>query len=52
MQRRPGTPVLYTSSRAVTDGMRSLFVEKNAFLPKPYTTPDLLWWIGNLLRAE
>jgi hypothetical protein len=31
--------------------MRSLFVEKSAFLPKPYTAPDLLWGIANLLRT-
>jgi CheY-like chemotaxis protein len=36
-QARPGVPVLYTSGRALTDGMKELFVERSSFLPKPYT---------------
>jgi hypothetical protein len=30
-------PVLYASGRLPTDGMKSLFVKRSAFLPKPYT---------------
>jgi len=38
---RPDLKVLYTSGQAVTDGMTALFVEKSAFLPKPYTVDQL-----------
>jgi DNA-binding NtrC family response regulator len=38
---RPNLKVLYTSGQAVTDGMMALFVEKSAFLPKPYTFEQL-----------
>jgi two-component system, response regulator PdtaR len=33
--------VLYTSCHVVTDGMKALFVEGAAFLPKPYTIDQL-----------
>jgi DNA-binding NtrC family response regulator len=38
--RRP--EMLYTSGQGVTDGMRALFVEKSAFLPKPYRVDQLV----------
>jgi DNA-binding NtrC family response regulator len=38
---RPDLQVLYTSCHALTDGMKALFVEKSAFLPKPYTIDQL-----------
>jgi DNA-binding NtrC family response regulator len=41
LKRRPGLRVLYTSCHSVTDGMKALFVEKSAFLPKPYTVDQL-----------
>jgi DNA-binding NtrC family response regulator len=37
----PELGVLYTSGQAETDGMNALFVEKGAFLPKPYTIDQL-----------
>ena len=40
-ERRPGLQVLYTSCHAVTDGMKALFVEGSAFLPKPYSVDQL-----------
>jgi two-component system cell cycle sensor histidine kinase/response regulator CckA len=39
--RRPDLRVLYTTGLAVTDGMKALFVENSAFLPKPYTVDQL-----------
>jgi FixJ family two-component response regulator len=45
-----GTPVLYTSGRAITDGMKALFVENSDFLPKPYTDHALIDAIAKLLR--
>jgi two-component system, response regulator PdtaR len=33
--------VLYTSCHPITDGMKALFVETSAFLPKPYTIDQL-----------
>jgi DNA-binding NtrC family response regulator len=41
LERRPSLRVLYTSCHAVTDGMKALFVENSAFLPKPYTIDQL-----------
>jgi DNA-binding NtrC family response regulator len=41
LKKRPGLRVLYTSCHAVTDGMKALFVENSAFLPKPYTIDQL-----------
>jgi DNA-binding NtrC family response regulator len=49
-QSRKGTPVLYTSGRAITDGMKALFVENSDFLPKPYTDHALIDAIAKLLR--
>ena len=42
VELRPGLKVLYTTGRAITDGMRVRFVEGCAVLPKPYTTEHLL----------
>ena len=41
VKKRPDPSVLYTSAQGVTDGMIALFVEKSAFLPKPYTVEQL-----------
>jgi CheY-like chemotaxis protein len=51
-QARPRVPVLYTSGRALTDGMKELFVERSSFLPKPYTDEQLISAVADLLRAE
>jgi DNA-binding NtrC family response regulator len=40
-ERRPALRVLYTTGLAVTDGMKALFVENSALLPKPYTVDQL-----------
>jgi two-component system cell cycle sensor histidine kinase/response regulator CckA len=40
-EKRPGLKVLYTSCHALTDGMKALFVDNSAFLPKPYTIDQL-----------
>ncbi len=40
-QLHPELRVLYTTSRAVTDGMKARFVEGSAFLEKPYTVEQL-----------
>lgn len=46
---RPGTPVLYTSERTQTDGMKSMFAKRSAFLPKPYTSQQLTDAVADLL---
>jgi DNA-binding NtrC family response regulator len=51
-QARPGTPVLYTSGRGLTDGMKSLFADPSEFLPKPYTDEQLVEAISRLLRKQ
>jgi two-component system cell cycle sensor histidine kinase/response regulator CckA len=40
-ERRPQLRVLYTTGLAVTDGMKAMFVEHAALLPKPYTIDQL-----------
>jgi DNA-binding NtrC family response regulator len=40
-ERRPQIKVLYTTGLDVTDGMKAMFVEKAALLPKPYTVDQL-----------
>ena len=37
----PNLKVLYTTDRALTDGMKARFVEGSAFLEKPYTIERL-----------
>jgi DNA-binding NtrC family response regulator len=49
-QSRKGIPVLYTSGRALTDGMKTLFAKNSDFLPKPYTDHALIDAISKLLR--
>jgi len=51
-EARKGTPVLYTSGRTLTDEMKSLFVERSAFLPEPYTAQHLTEAVAELVRAE
>ncbi len=41
VKKQPGLRVLYTSCHSLTDGMKALFVENSAFLPKPYTIDQL-----------
>jgi CheY-like chemotaxis protein len=48
-QARSGTPVLYTSGRGLTDGMKSLFAKPSEFLSKPYTDEQLIEAISRLL---
>jgi DNA-binding NtrC family response regulator len=49
---RPGLPVLYTTGRGITDGMKALFVEPYGFLAKPYTMDELTTALANLLRPR
>ena|SRR5487761_1281680 len=51
-EARPGTPVLYTSGRTLTDGMQSLFVAPSAFLAKLYTVQDLTEGVSKLLASR
>jgi two-component system cell cycle sensor histidine kinase/response regulator CckA len=51
-ETRPGIPVLYTSGRALTDGMLTLFVAPSAFLPKPYTAQELTEAVEKLFSLE
>jgi len=50
-QARDGTPVVYASGRALTDGMQSLLVEPSTYLPKPYTDEQVIKSVSELLRA-
>jgi DNA-binding NtrC family response regulator len=45
-----GIPVLYTSGKPLTDGMQELLAERSAFLPKPYTTHQVVDAIAGLLK--
>ena len=44
-------PVLYTSGRNLTDGLKEMLVERSVFLPKPYTDTQLVEAIAALLRS-
>jgi CheY-like chemotaxis protein len=46
--KRPRTPVLYTSGREMTDGLKLLFIENSDFLPKPYTDEQLISGLAKL----
>ena len=48
--KRPGIPVLYTTARALTDGLKALAAEPNGYLEKPYTDEQLVGAIASLLR--
>jgi CheY-like chemotaxis protein len=48
---RPDLPVLYTSAREMTDGLKSLLVERSAFLPKPYTDIQATEALERLLKG-
>ena len=50
--KQPDTPVLYTSGRELTDGLKSLFVENSEFVGKPYTDTLVLEALAKLLRAS
>lgn len=51
-EMRLGTPVLYTSGRELTDGLRALFVENSDFVGKPYTDRLVLEAMEKLLRVR
>jgi DNA-binding NtrC family response regulator len=46
---RPGLPVLYTTGRGITDGMKAQFVKPYGFLAKPYTLEDLTTALHNII---
>lgn len=51
MKLRPLLRVLYTTGNAVTEQLKSLFVEGAHFLPKPYTPLQLQHSVDGLLAA-
>jgi DNA-binding NtrC family response regulator len=51
-ESRPGLPVVYTTGRGVTDGMMKMFVEPSRFVPKPYTTEQVMVPFAELLRRK
>jgi CheY-like chemotaxis protein len=50
-KQRPAMPVLYTSGRNLTDGLKEMLVERSEFLPKPYTDTQLVEALAALLRS-
>jgi len=51
-QSRQGLPVIYTSGRELTDGMKTLFASNSKFLSKPYTELQLTDAIAGMLAAK
>jgi DNA-binding NtrC family response regulator len=51
-QAREGLPVLYTSGRELTDGMKALFAANSKYLSKPYTDQQLIQAIANMLPEK
>jgi DNA-binding NtrC family response regulator len=50
--RRPLMPVVYTSGQGVDDGKKALFAEPYLFLPKPYTSEQLISSVAYLLNRN
>jgi CheY-like chemotaxis protein len=48
---RPKIPVVYSSGRDLTDGMRILFVEHSLYLRKPYDPVQLTAAMGALVNS-
>jgi CheY-like chemotaxis protein len=48
---RPKIPVVYSSGRDLTDGMRALFVEHPLYLQKPYDPAQLTAAAGALVNS-
>jgi two-component system, response regulator PdtaR len=48
---RPKIPVVYSSGRDLTDGMRALFVEPSLYLQKPYDPAQLTDAVGALVNS-
>jgi CheY-like chemotaxis protein len=49
---RPEIPVVYTSGRELTDGLKALFVENSHFLAKPYTDTQMSYCFGRRRGAQ
>jgi CheY-like chemotaxis protein len=49
---RPFLPVVYTTGQGVDDGKKALFAEPYLFLPKPYTSEQLISSIAYLLNRN
>jgi DNA-binding NtrC family response regulator len=49
--KRPRIRIIYTTGQGVTDGMRALFAEGSALLPKPYTADQLTTAIGTIFPS-
>jgi DNA-binding NtrC family response regulator len=51
-ERRPLLPVIYSTGQGVDDGKKALFTEPYLFLPKPYTSEQLINSIEYLLNRN
>jgi CheY-like chemotaxis protein len=51
-QGRKDLPVLYTSGRELTDGLKELFNSKGSFLSKPYTERALTEAVAKLVPPK
>jgi len=50
-ERRPLLPVVYTTGQRVDDGKKALFADPYLFLPKPYTSEQLISSMAYLLTG-
>jgi DNA-binding NtrC family response regulator len=51
-ERQPFLPIVYTTGQGVDDGKKALFAEPYLFLPKPYTSEQLISSIAYLLNRN
>jgi DNA-binding NtrC family response regulator len=51
-ERRPFLPVVYTTGQGVDDGKKALFADPYLFLPKPYTSEQLISSVAYLLKKN
>lgn len=47
---RPGTPVIYATARAMTDGMQAQMIEPSGYVPKPYADDKVLEAVSKFLK--
>jgi len=51
-ERRPLLPVVYTTGQGVDDGKKALFADPYLFLPKPYTSEQLISSVAYLVNKN
>jgi CheY-like chemotaxis protein len=51
-QLYPNIPIVFATSRSITDGMEALQAQPCVFLPKPYTDEKIIKTVSEMLRSQ